>query len=240
MRRDHRPYAVKRFFQRVERLYADWFIRPQLESLGEHAILMKPWNIRLNGPGIYFGEQVHVVTANDRKVCLCVWEHADGTGRIDIGDYALLCPGVRIDSASHVEVGANTMLAAGAYVTDADWHDIYDRSQSIGATAKVTLEDNVWVGDGATVCKGVTVGENSVIGASALVASDVPPNVIVGGNPAKVIKELDPERLITRRQALLEDAATLEREMVNVDRYVLHQNTLIGWLKSLVKPGPQD
>lgn len=240
MRRDHRPYAVKRLFQRYEAFYTDWFIRPQLEALGDHPIVMKPWNLQLNGPEIYFGEQVHVVTASDRRVSLCVWEHPGGTGRIDIGNYALVCPGVRIDSATHVEVGANSMLAAGAYVTDADWHDIYDRSQAIGATAKVTLEDNVWVGDGATVCKGVTVGRNSIVGAGAVVASDVPANVIVGGNPARVIKELDPAQPIVMRQALLQDAEALRHEMVKVDRYVLHHNTLLGWFRSLVKPGPRD
>jgi acetyltransferase-like isoleucine patch superfamily enzyme len=240
VRRDHRPFPVKRLFQRFERAYADWFIRPQLETMGGHCILMKPWNIRLHGPGIYFGEQIHVVTASDRKVRLCVWEHQAGCGRIDVGDYSLICPGVRIDSATHIEIGANTMIAAGAYITDADWHDLYDRSQSIGTTAKVTLGENVWVGDGATVCKGVTVGRNSIIGAGALVASDVPENVIVGGNPAKIIKSLDPEREIKTREALLHDAEAVELEMIRVERYMLHQNTLLGWLKSLIKPGPND
>ncbi len=240
MRRDHRPFAVKRLYRRLELGYADWFIRPQLEAMGAHCILMKPWNIRLHGPHIYFGEQIHVVTTSDRKVQLCVWEHQAGSGRIDIGDYALICPGVRIDSATHIEIGANSMIAAGAYLTDADWHDIYDRSQPIGATAKVTLEENVWVGDGATVCKGVTVGRNSIIGAGALVASDVPENVIVAGNPAKIIKSLDPDREIKTRHALLRDAEALELEMIRVERYMLHHNTLFGWLKSLIKPGAND
>ncbi|MDZ7686153.1 MAG: DapH/DapD/GlmU-related protein [Gammaproteobacteria bacterium] len=73
------------------------------------------------------------------------------------------------------------MFAAGAYVTDADWHDVYDRTRTIGTTRPVTLEQNVWVGDGAIICKGVTIGENSVIGAGAVVTSDVPANVIAAG-----------------------------------------------------------
>jgi hypothetical protein len=80
VRRDHRPFAVKRLYQRLERGSADWFIRPQLETMGAHCILMKPWIIRLHGPHIYFGEQIHLATASDRKVQLCVREHPAGSG----------------------------------------------------------------------------------------------------------------------------------------------------------------
>jgi hypothetical protein len=64
--------------------------------------------------------------------------------------------------------------------------------------------------------------------------------VIVGGNPAKIIKSLDPERKIKTRAALLHDAEAVEHEMMRVERYMLHQNTLLGWLKSLIKPGSND
>ncbi|GIS36486.1 MAG: hypothetical protein Ct9H90mP7_4940 [Candidatus Neomarinimicrobiota bacterium] len=55
----------------------------------------------------------------------------------------------------------------------------------------IKLEENVWVGDRAVICKGVTIGKNSIVGAGAIVTKDVPPNVVVPGNPAKIVKELD-------------------------------------------------
>ena len=131
------------------------------------------------------------MTSTDRLVCLTTWVHDDGAGRIDVGDYVLLCPGVRIDSAIHVEIGANTMIAAGAYLTDADWHDVYDRTRPIGQTAKICIAENVWIGDGATVCKGVTIGANSVIGTGSVVTKNIPPNVVAAGNPTQVICSLD-------------------------------------------------
>ena len=83
------------------------------------------------------------------------------------------------------------MIASRVYISDADWHDIYDRLASPGPTAPIVLGNNVWLGEGAKVCKGVTIGENSVIGAGSVVASDIPANVIAAGNPAREIKKLD-------------------------------------------------
>lgn len=208
--------------------------------MGEHCKVMRPWHLKIHGRRISFGRAVHVIAAGDRQVRLTTWEHEDGGGRIDVGDYCLICPGVRLDSACHIEVGDNTMLAAGAYLTDADWHDIYDRTRMIGANAKITLEDNVWIGDGAIVCKGVTVGANSVIGAGSVVTRDIPANVIAAGNPAAVIRPLDPGRALVRRQALLADPVDLDVRMDGLDRYLLGSNTWWGWARSLIRPSRED
>jgi acetyltransferase-like isoleucine patch superfamily enzyme len=240
MRRDHRPYPVKRLHRALERGWLNHFVAPQLDAMGEHCKVLKPWNLKIHGKQISFGRAVHVITGRDRQVRLTTWEHADGGGRIEVGDYALLCPGVRLDSAVGITVGPNCMLAAGAYLTDADWHDVYDRTRVIGAHAPITLEDNVWVGDGAIVCKGVTIGENSVIGAGSVVTRNIPANVIAAGNPAAVVKPLDPARQIVRRQALLADPEALDLEMDGVDRYLLGGNGWIDWLRSLVAPRRGD
>ena len=60
------------------------------------------------------------------------------------------------------------------------------------SAAPITLEDNVWLGGSVVVCPGVTIGENSIIGAGAVVTRDIPANSIAVGNPARVIKDLDP------------------------------------------------
>lgn len=52
------------------------------------------------------------------------------------------------------------------------------------------IKDNVWIGMGAVILKGVTIGENSVVAAGAIVTKDVPPNVVVAGNPAQIVKQL--------------------------------------------------
>ena len=99
MRTDHRPYPLKRLDRALERWYVEHFIRPQLDHLGDHPKVMKPWNLKIHGRGVRMGRCVHVITASDRKVRLTTWAHEDGAGAIDIGDYSLICPGVRMDSA---------------------------------------------------------------------------------------------------------------------------------------------
>jgi len=224
----------------LERWYVDHFIRPQLEALGDHPKVMKPWNLKVHGTAIRMGRCVHVITAPDRKVRLTTWTHDGGTGAIEIGDYCLICPGVRMDSASRICIGANTMIAAGVYLTDADWHDIYDRTQIIGRHGDIVLEDNVWVGDGAIVCKGVRIGANSIIGAGSVVTRDIPANVIAAGNPAAVVKALDPQLPLRRRASLLADPDKLDAQMDQVDRYLLGENTWLGWLRSLIRPRAED
>lgn len=58
-------------------------------------------------------------------------------------------------------------------------------------TAPVHIEDNVWIGGNVTICPGVTIGKNSVIGAGSVVIDDVPENCIAAGNPARVIRQID-------------------------------------------------
>ena len=96
MRDDHRPYALKVLLGKVEAAWVHHFIKPQLESLGHHSMIMKPWNLKLYGRGISFGTSVHVITAPDRNVRLTTWAMNEHQGQIDSGDAALICPGVRI------------------------------------------------------------------------------------------------------------------------------------------------
>jgi acetyltransferase-like isoleucine patch superfamily enzyme len=54
----------------------------------------------------------------------------------------------------------------------------------------IVIERNVWIAAGATIIGGVTIGENSVVAAGSVVTKDVPPNTLVGGNPARVIRSI--------------------------------------------------
>ena len=132
------------------------------------------------------------------------------------------------------------MFAAGAYITDADWHGIYDRTEVVGRTRPVILEENVWIGDGAKVCKGVTIGENSVIGAGSVVATDIPSNVVAAGNPARVLRGLDPTQKLTSRKAIFEDPIALQAKLNNIDEYILRGNTVLGWLRTKISPRSGD
>jgi carbonic anhydrase/acetyltransferase-like protein (isoleucine patch superfamily) len=132
------------------------------------------------------------------------------------------------------------MLAQGAFITDSDWHGLYDRSLSVGQSQPVTIGKNVWVGDSAIVCKGVSIGHNSIIGAGSVVVKDVPSNVIVAGNPADVVKELDKDRHIKTRAEWFADPKHLAEQFDIIDRNLLKRNTWLGWMRSVLFPRKGD
>jgi acetyltransferase-like isoleucine patch superfamily enzyme len=207
--------------------------------LGKGALFIKPWHVDLFGHPIRIGNYAMVVATADKKVRLSIWSHQEGLGRISIGSYCLICPGVRLGSASEISIADNCMLASGTYITDADWHDIYNRV-SIGKSAAVHIEKNVWVGDSAIICKGVTIGENSIIGAGAVVVDSVPANAIAAGNPARVVKVLDSRQQITTREDFYAEPAKLFGDLDRYDRDMLRNNTLLGWLRHLLFPAKGD
>jgi carbonic anhydrase/acetyltransferase-like protein (isoleucine patch superfamily) len=132
------------------------------------------------------------------------------------------------------------MMAQGVYITDSDWHDVYDRNMSIGQTEAVIIGSNVWIGDSAIICKGVTIGDNSIIGAGAVVVKNIPPDVIAAGNPAIVVKKLDPEHFITTRADWFVNPECLVAQFDEIDRNILKRNTIAGWLRSILFPKKGD
>lgn len=90
-----------------------------------------------------------------------------------------------ITIGSDVQIGPNVQLLTPTHPLDPE-----RRRAKLEAAEPIVIEDNVWLGGGAIVLPGVTIGENSVIGAGAVVTKDVPANVVAVGNPARVIRSL--------------------------------------------------
>ena len=187
------------------------------------------------GRNISIGDYPTMVASPDNYIHLTTWSLEDHEGEISIGNFCLLTPGVRIASASKITIGDGCMFANSAYISDADWHGIYDRAEPVGNTKPVVLEDNVWIGDSAIICKGVTIGENSIIGAGAVVTKNVPPNSIFAGNPAKLVKNLENKEFNTRAN-FLENPKKLAKDFDSLDRYSLGDNTFLNWIKSVFLP----
>lgn len=93
-----------------------------------------------------------------------------------------------------VEIGNDVNIAAGVTILTHgfDWIVLRRKyKQRLGSAGRVKLKNNIFIGMNATILMGVTVGNNVIIGANSLVSKDVPDNVVVAGNPARVIMTID-------------------------------------------------
>lgn len=115
----------------------------------------------------------------------CIISTHSGEAIIAIGNNCGFS-GVTIGAAKEIRIGNNVLCGANSVITDFDWHlDISGTHPEA-----VIIHDNVWIGLNAVILKGVEIGKNSVIGANSIVVKSIPANVIAGGNPCKVLKEM--------------------------------------------------
>ena len=112
--------------------------------------------------------------------------------RIEIEDRSGFS-GTVIGAAGSIRIGSNVICGANTFITDFDWHSIdpISRKDITKSFSKVIIEDNVWIGLNSVILKGVTIGKNSVIGANSLVLSEIPENVVAGGNPCRIIRDIN-------------------------------------------------
>jgi len=148
--------------------------------------------IRLHpSSGLRIGDGVRLISrggpspvgGTDRVV---VW--VGPAANVSIGDGAGLSHAVVV-CLERIEIGRGVLIGGGARILDSDFHRPPGGEDPLGppATRAIRIEDDVFVGAYSTILKGVTIGRGAVIGAAAVVTSDVPPYEIWGGNPARRI-----------------------------------------------------
>jgi acetyltransferase-like isoleucine patch superfamily enzyme len=112
-------------------------------------------------------------------------------GEISIGAKSVLGQECTISAYKHVSIGRECVIADRVMMIDFDHGMVeVDRPIRLQGIYKrdVRVGNNVWIGYGACILRGVTIGDNAVIGTSAVVTKDVPPNAVVAGVPARVIR----------------------------------------------------
>lgn len=122
--------------------------------------------------------------------------HACDNPTLVIGENSTVGYLTAISVADRVEIGKDTMISYGCYIADNDGHPIdpVRRQNHEAVTADevlpVKIGNNVWIGANCTILKGVDIGDNSIISPNSVVASNVLPNKVYMGNPARAVKAL--------------------------------------------------
>lgn len=116
--------------------------------------------------------------------------------RISIGKNSGLS-GTVICAAVEVIIGAECLFGADVTIVDTDFHAIRAQGRRNNtnpddiAALPISIADNVFVGAGSIILKGVSIGKNSIVGAGSVVTKNVPENVVVAGNPSRVVKKIE-------------------------------------------------
>ena len=109
---------------------------------------------------------------------------------ITIGKNVFINSGCRFQDHGGITIGDGTLIGHNMVLATLN-HDFDPEKRSTNLPAPISIGANVWIGSSVTVLPGVTIGDNAIIAAGAVVTKDVPENVIVGGVPARVIKTLE-------------------------------------------------
>ena len=169
------------------------------------------------GEGLRLGLGARLLTPNgERRVCIgrdCAIRgiiRCEGAGEAVLGDEVYVGDGVIVSVRARVEIGDGALLAHGAQVFDNDTHplDAETRARHFRAILKtgpkgvrpddfeipaapVRIGPRCWLGFSSAVMKGVTLGEDAIVAAGAMVVADVPARSTVAGNPARIVKSAD-------------------------------------------------
>lgn len=135
------------------------------------------------------------------------FHHAGGhVPELHVGDGAFLGHDCSLAIASSIAIGRHVLVAGGARISDYDGHPVDAASRRAGeptppdAVRPVVIEDDVWIGADARILKGVRIGARSIVGSGAVVTRSVPPDVVVAGNPARIVRKLAPSPEDLREQ----------------------------------------
>lgn len=192
--------------------------KPVRERFGSN-LVMDETSILQEGSGFYFNPKYSrenrpcIIIG---KKCLIratfIFEHE--LGKVTIGDNVYI-GGATLISKTEIAIGNNVTMAYGITVYDHDAHSIYwkerqfdnesvyidflqhdgnlnfSKDWSVVKSKKITIEDNVWIGLDVLILKGVTIGKGAVVAAKSVITKDVPPNTLVAGNPAQIVKEIE-------------------------------------------------
>jgi len=113
--------------------------------------------------------------------------------RIIIGEECQICNQFNaVSEGPGIVIGNKVLIGSQVSIYDSDFHEITPERRTGGTPkmGKVTVGNNVWIGDRVTILKGSSIGDNSVVAAGAVVSGVYPANVIIGGVPAKIIRQI--------------------------------------------------
>ena len=169
-------------------------IKGSAGKIGKGSIVMPPFHSN-NIKQFYLGENC-CVNPYGWIECITSYAGVEYGSKLEIGDGTYIGHFVHIIAYGHMKIGKNVVIAERVYISD-NLHgfeciDMPVMPQPLKHPGAVTIEDEVWIGDGVCILPNVTIGRHSVIGSNSVVTKNIPAYSVAVGIPAKVIKEYNP------------------------------------------------
>lgn len=176
----------------------NYWIKKEFKKVGENTSIKYP--LHLTGANnIEIGENFGC----DQRFRIEAWESFLGVKYqpiIKIGDNVSIQKDCHITAINKIIIGNNVLIASKVFISDHS-HGQIDKvtlktspaSRHLFSKGPVIINDNVWIGEGVVILSNVVIGENCIIGANSVVTKSFHSNCIIGGNPAKVIKNYNEE-----------------------------------------------
>jgi len=156
--------------------------RSKLGSIGKNVFIEKDVHLMRYPKNIFL--ENNLVIKSGARICPC-----NEKSNVKIGENTTIGYNTFIFASSGIDIGQNCLIAPFVYIVDSD-HNIAKGkliNEQGNTTSPIKIGNDVWIGTGSKILKGVTIGDGAVIAAGALVKSDISENEIYGGIPAKKI-----------------------------------------------------
>jgi acetyltransferase-like isoleucine patch superfamily enzyme len=196
------PFLLYRIFSVLKTgTYSGWLSR-QFNSFGRNSTIKPTVNYLLGAKYISVGSNVSI----GRKVTLTAWSqflNQRFIPEIIIGDGSSIGDDSHITSVNKIIIGKNVLMGKKILITDNshgisefELLEIAPNKRPLYSKGPVIIEDNVWIGEKASIMPGVHIGRGSIIAANSVVTKSVPPYCLVAGIPAKVVKNMKEQKYV--------------------------------------------
>lgn len=190
-------FVVCEKYNEVAAILYSGYLRRKIGNIGKGAVIM-PGTCIIGGSNISIGDCSYIGACS----VISAWQSYKNQiftpphsqimlgERVSIGEYN------HITAINNVQIGNGVLTGKWVTITDnshgnlIDEIDISPSNRKLYSKGGVIIEDDVWIGDKATILPNVTIGKGAVIGANSVVTKDIPAYCVAVGNPAKIIKEL--------------------------------------------------
>lgn len=171
----------------------------EFKAFGERSLIKPGFRLLVGGRYISIGKKCFF----GADIQLTAWDtyfDQKFLPEITFGDNCQIGDGSHITAINRIVIGDNVLTGKYVLITD-NSHGAIDYTQLNMAPAarpleskgEVVIEDNVWIGEKASIMPGVSIGRGAIIAANAVVTHDIPPYCVAAGIPARIIKNLDPK-----------------------------------------------